>query len=67
MTPVSVGILSLVALTLFLMSGVRIAFATAICGFFGLWIMRGYDPASTLAATTIMGHVVNYKTPRTTA
>jgi len=59
-TPVSVGILSLVALTLFLMSGVRIAFATAICGFFGLWIMRGYDPASTLAATTIMGHVVNY-------
>ncbi len=60
MTPVSVGILSLVALTLFLMSGVRIAFATAICGFFGLWIMRGYDPASTLAATTIMGHVVNY-------
>ena len=60
MTPVSVGILSLVALTLFLMSGVRIAFATAICGFFGLWIMRGYDSAATLSATTVMGHVISY-------
>jgi tripartite ATP-independent transporter DctM subunit len=59
-TPVSVGILSLVALTLFLVSGVRIAFATAICGFFGLWIMRGYDSAATLSATTVMGHVISY-------
>jgi tripartite ATP-independent transporter DctM subunit len=58
--PVSVGILSLVALTLFLMSGVRIAFATAICGFFGLWVMRGYDPAASLSAQTILGHVTNY-------
>jgi len=58
--PVSVGILSLVALTLFLISGVRIAFATAICGFLGLWIMRGYDSAATLSATTVMGHVVSY-------
>jgi tripartite ATP-independent transporter DctM subunit len=58
--PVSVGLLSFLALTLFLMSGVRIAFATAICGFFGLWILRGYDPAASLAATTILGHVVNY-------
>lgn len=60
MTPVTVGILSLVALTLFLISGVRIAFATAICGFFGLWIMRGYDSAATLSATTVMGHVISY-------
>jgi tripartite ATP-independent transporter DctM subunit len=58
--PVSVGILSFIALTLFLISGVRIAFATAICGFFGLWIMRGYDPAATLSATTIIGHLTNY-------
>jgi tripartite ATP-independent transporter DctM subunit len=58
--PVSIGILSLVALTLFLMSGVRIAFATAMCGFFGLWIIRGYDPAASLSAQTILGHVTNY-------
>lgn len=60
MNPVSVGLLSFLALTLFLMSGVRIAFATAICGFFGLWIMRGYDPAASLSAQTILGHVTNY-------
>ena len=50
MEPVSIGVLSFVALTLFLVSGVRIAFATAMCGFFGLWILRGYDPAASLSA-----------------
>jgi tripartite ATP-independent transporter DctM subunit len=45
---------------LFLMSGVRIAFATAMCGFFGLWIIRGYDPAASLSAQSILGHVTNY-------
>jgi tripartite ATP-independent transporter DctM subunit len=42
------------------MSGVRIAFATAMCGFFGLWIIRGYDPAASLSAQSILGHVTNY-------
>ncbi|MGA7489733.1 MAG: TRAP transporter large permease [Xanthobacteraceae bacterium] len=60
MEPISLGILSLLALMLFLASGMRIAFATAICGFFGLWILRGYDPAATLSATTIVGHLTNY-------
>ena len=60
MDPVSIGVLSLLALTLFLMSGVRIAFATALCGFFGLWILRGYDPAALAVGQTILGHVVNY-------
>jgi tripartite ATP-independent transporter DctM subunit len=60
MDPVSLGFLSLLVLTLFLLSGMRIAFATAIVGFFGLWVMRGYGPASMLSATTIFGHVVNY-------
>jgi tripartite ATP-independent transporter DctM subunit len=55
-----IGVLSMVALTLLLISGVRIAFATALCGFFGLWIMRGYDPAAALSATTILGHLTNY-------
>jgi tripartite ATP-independent transporter DctM subunit len=58
--PISIGILSFVALTLFLMSGVRIAFATAICGFIGLWILRGYDPAAALSATTVLGHLTSY-------
>jgi tripartite ATP-independent transporter DctM subunit len=58
--PVSIGILSFVALTLLLMSGVRIAFATALCGFIGLWILRGYDPAAVLSATTVLGHLTSY-------
>ncbi|MPZ31075.1 MAG: TRAP transporter large permease subunit [Rhodospirillales bacterium] len=60
MEPVSIGVLALVTLTLFLMSGVRIAFATAMCGFFGLWLLRGYDPAASLSIQTILGHVINY-------
>ena len=60
MDPVTLGLLALLALTLFLISGVRIAFATALCGFFGLWMLRGYDPAAMLASTSIFGHLVNY-------
>ena len=57
---ITLGVLSLLALTLMLMSGVRIAFATALCGFAGLWIMRGYDPAAALSASTVFGHLANY-------
>jgi len=39
---------------------VRIAFATALCGFLGLWMLRGYDPAAALSATSIIGHLTNY-------
>ncbi|MBX3502182.1 MAG: TRAP transporter large permease [Alphaproteobacteria bacterium] len=60
MDPVSIGVVSLIALTLFLASGVRIAFATALCGFFGLWILRGYDPAASLSAQSVLGHITNY-------
>jgi tripartite ATP-independent transporter DctM subunit len=60
MDPVTLGVLSLFALTLFLVCGVRIAFATALCGFIGLWVLRGYDPAASLSATTILGHITNY-------
>ena len=38
----------------------RIAFATALCGFLGLWMLRGYDPAAALSATSIIGHLTNY-------
>ena len=60
MDPVILGIVSAVALTLFLLSGVRIAFATALCGFLGLWMLRGYHPAAALSATSIFGHITNY-------
>ena len=60
MDPVSVGVISTGVLTLFLLSGVRIAFATALCGFLGLWVLRGYDPAAALSATSIFGHITNY-------
>lgn len=60
MAPVTLGAVSLVALTLFLLSGVRIAFATALCGFLGLWMLRGYNAAATLSATTIFGHLTSY-------
>jgi tripartite ATP-independent transporter DctM subunit len=60
MDPITLGIWSLLALSLLLGSGMRIAFATALCGFGGLWIMRGYDPAATLSSSTILGHITNY-------
>ena len=60
MEPVTLGVLSFVALTVFLLSGMRIAFATAMCGFLGLWMLRGYDPAASLSATSIYGHLTNY-------
>jgi tripartite ATP-independent transporter DctM subunit len=31
-----------------------------MCGFFGLWFLRGYDPAAALSATTVVGHLINY-------
>ena len=38
----------------------RIAFATAFCGFIGLWILRGYTPAATLASMIPHGHLAVY-------
>ena len=38
----------------------RIAFATAFCGFVGLWILRGYTPAATLASMIPHGHLAVY-------
>jgi len=60
MDPITTGLLSLLALTLLLMSGLRIAFATALCGFLGLWMLRGYDAAASLSVQTIYGHITNY-------
>jgi tripartite ATP-independent transporter DctM subunit len=60
MEPITLGIISLGVLTLLLLTGMRIAFATAICGFVGLWILRGYDAAAMLSATTVYGHLTSY-------
>jgi len=58
--PVLLGILSLGVLTLFLVSGMRIAYATAICGFIGLWILRDYKPAAGLAGYLPHGLTASY-------
>ncbi|MBT5264982.1 MAG: TRAP transporter large permease [Rhodospirillaceae bacterium] len=60
MDPVTLGILALGVLTLMLFSGMRIAFATALCGFAGLWILRGYSPAASLASGVPHGHLASY-------
>ncbi len=60
MDPITLGILALLALTVMLMSGIRIAFATAITGFIGLWALRGYVPAASLASTIPQGHLSAY-------
>ncbi|MDP6406749.1 MAG: TRAP transporter large permease [Alphaproteobacteria bacterium] len=60
MEPVTLGLLSLLALSVALISGMRIAFATALCGFLGLWMLRGYTPAATLASMIPHGHLASY-------
>ena len=60
MDPVITGIIFLFVLTLMLMSGMRIAYATALCGFFGLWILRGFNPAAGLSGLIPSGHLTNY-------
>ena len=60
MDPITLGILALLALTVMLASGIRIAFATAITGFLGLWILRGYVPAASLSSTIPQGHLSAY-------
>jgi tripartite ATP-independent transporter DctM subunit len=49
MDPIAIGIAGILGLTLLLVSGMRIAYATALCGLVGLWVLRGYEPAAGLA------------------
>jgi tripartite ATP-independent transporter DctM subunit len=49
MDSITVGIFGIVAVSLLLVSGMRIAYATALCGLVGLWVLRGYEPAAGLA------------------
>jgi tripartite ATP-independent transporter DctM subunit len=60
MDSVTIGVIFLGVLTVFLFSGMRIAFATAICGFIGLWVLRGYAPAAGLSSNIAHGHLVSY-------
>ena len=49
MDPITVGIVGIVGLSVLLVSGMRIAYATALCGLIGLWVLRGYEPAAGMA------------------
>ena len=49
MDSVTVGIVGIIGVSVLLVSGMRIAYATALCGFVGLWVLRGYEPAAGLA------------------
>jgi tripartite ATP-independent transporter DctM subunit len=49
MDPITIGIIGILGLSLLLVSGMRIAYATALCGLVGLWMLRGYEPAAGLA------------------
>ena len=60
MDPVLIGVIFLFVLTAMLMSGIRIAYATALCGFFGLFLMRGFAPAAGLSGLIPVGHLSSY-------
>jgi tripartite ATP-independent transporter DctM subunit len=49
MDPITIGIIGILGLTVLLVSGMRIAYATALCGLLGLWALRGYGPAAGFA------------------
>ncbi len=49
MEPITVGIIGILVLSVLLVSGMRIAYATALCGLLGLWALRGYEPAAGIA------------------
>jgi len=60
MDSVTIGLIFLGLLTALLFTGMRIAFATALCGFIGLWVLRGYSPAASLASNIAHGHLVSH-------
>ncbi len=60
MDPVTLGLIAILFLLTCLLSGMRIAFATAFCGFIGLWVLRGYTPAATLSSMIPHGHLTVY-------
>ena len=60
MEPTTIGILGTVVLSALLVSGMRIAYATALCGFAGLWILRGYGPAAGLAGLMPFAESAHY-------
>lgn len=60
MDPITLGILGMLVLTVFLVSGMRIAYATALCGFAGLWLLRGYKPAAGLSGLLPFAETAHY-------
>ena len=60
MEPITIGILGMVALTVLIISGVRIFVAAGLVGFVGLWILRGFDKAVGIAGHVPYSDTTNY-------
>jgi TRAP-type C4-dicarboxylate transport system permease large subunit len=58
--PITIGFLGILGLSLMLVSGMRIAFATALCGIVGLWVLKGYKPAMGFAGLLPHAELVHY-------
>jgi tripartite ATP-independent transporter DctM subunit len=60
MEPIHIGIIGIVALSLMIVSGVRIFAAAAVVGFCGLWALRGFDKAVGIAGHIPYSDTTNY-------
>src|SRR4051794_18047892 len=60
MAPIEIGIIGIVALSLFIVAGIRIFAAAALVGFCGLWALRGFDKAVGIAGHIPYSDTTNY-------
>ena len=60
MSPVTIGLLGVAAMSLLLLAGMRIAYATALCGLAGLVLLRGADAAAGLAGLMPYAETARY-------
>jgi len=60
MEPIVIGLIGVVVFALMLVSGMRIAYATALTGFVGLWVLRGYKPAAGFAGLLPHAELTHY-------
>jgi tripartite ATP-independent transporter DctM subunit len=60
MSPVAIGLIGVASMSLLLVCGMRIAYATAICGLGGLVLLRGADAAAGLAGLMPYAETARY-------
>ena len=60
MSPIVIGVLGVVAMSLLLVGGMRIAYATALSGLLGLILLRGPDAAAGLAGLMPYAETARY-------